>query len=151
MVEPELAIGQVADYGEDNEVFRKDGEVNFRTVEWQYVNLSSFRLFRNTAFIDLVCFLLLSQEGFGHLPESHLRNWCLEHPDCDGQSRSSGRRLQCDRVGSFEVSDSVKPPGDCVSERERERERERKSTMFADSLRKAHTQLSFKVRKYYLP
>lgn len=60
MVEPELAIGQVADYGEDNEVFRKDGEVNFRTVEWQYVNLSSFRLFRNTAFIDLVCFLLLS-------------------------------------------------------------------------------------------
>lgn len=45
MVEPELAIGQVADYGEDNEVFRKDGEVNFRTVEWQYVNLSSFRLF----------------------------------------------------------------------------------------------------------
>lgn len=36
-VDAEVAIGQVTDYGEDNEVFRKDGKVNFRTVEWQYV------------------------------------------------------------------------------------------------------------------
>jgi len=38
-VDAEVAVGQITEYGEDNEVFRKDGEVNFRTVEWQYVLL----------------------------------------------------------------------------------------------------------------
>lgn len=34
----DVAVGHVADYREEEyEVFRKDGEVNFRTVEWQYV------------------------------------------------------------------------------------------------------------------